>query len=71
MKKKVALTEISTPNDLLIDLTFHDVTATLIVEFAQKIVRPHYKGNLNRALKELIEKALAEQLILQKRIIKT
>jgi hypothetical protein len=55
MKKKVALTEISTPNDLLIDLTFHDVTATLIVEFAQKIVRPYYKGNLNRALKELME----------------
>jgi hypothetical protein len=71
MKKKVALTEISTPNDLLIDLTFHDVTATLIVEFAQKIVRPYYKGNLNRALKELMEKALAEQLLLQKRIIKT
>jgi hypothetical protein len=71
MKEKVALTEISTPNDLLIDLTFHDVPATLLVEFAQKIVRPYYKGNLNRALKELMEKALAEQLLLQKRIIKT
>jgi tagatose-1,6-bisphosphate aldolase non-catalytic subunit AgaZ/GatZ len=71
MKKKVALTEISTANDLLINLTFHDIPATLIAEFAQKIVQPYYEGNLNRALKELMEKALAEQLLLQKHIIKT
>jgi hypothetical protein len=32
---------------------------------AEKIVRPYYAGNLNRALKDLIEKAITEQQLLQ------
>ncbi len=71
MKRKVALTETATEDDLLVDLTFHGVPATLLAEFAQKIVRPYYNGNLNRALKELIEKALTEQQLLQSHIVKT
>ena len=71
MKKKAALTETTTEDDLLVDLTLHGFPATLLAEFAQKIVRPYYNGNLNRALKELMEKAITEQQILKKHILKT
>jgi len=71
MKKRTALTETATEDDLLVDLTFHDFPATLLTEFAEKIVRPYYHGNLNQALKDLIEKAITEQQLLQKHIIKT
>jgi len=58
MRKKVlALVE----EDLLIGLTFHNVPASLVAEFKEKIVRPYYKGNLNVAFQDLIHKALAEQ----------
>jgi len=47
MKKKTAL--LATEKDLLVDLTFHNVPASLLTEFAEKIVRPYYNGNLNAA----------------------
>jgi hypothetical protein len=58
MKKTVVL---AAEKDLLVDLTFHNVPASLLTEFAEKIVRPYYKGNLNAAVQDLIHKALAEQ----------
>jgi len=57
-KKAVAL---ATEDDLLVDLTFHNVPASLLAEFAEKIVRPYYSSNLNAAIQDLIHKALAEQ----------
>jgi hypothetical protein len=57
-KKAEAL---ATENDLLVDLTFHNVPASLLTEFAEKIVRPYYSGNVNVAFQDLIHKALAEQ----------
>ena len=45
----------------MVDLTFHNVPATLLAEFAEKIIRPYYNGNLNAAIQDLIKKALAEQ----------
>ena len=59
MKKKTATLAIE--EDLLIDLTFHKLPASLIAEFAEKIVRPYYRDNLNAAIHDLIHKALAEQ----------
>jgi alanine-alpha-ketoisovalerate/valine-pyruvate aminotransferase len=59
MRKKLAV--LATEDDLLVDLTFHDVPASLLTEFAEKIVRPYYKGNLNAAIQDLIKKALSEQ----------
>jgi tagatose-1,6-bisphosphate aldolase non-catalytic subunit AgaZ/GatZ len=59
MKKKMAV--LATEEDLIVDLTFHGVPASLISEFAEKIVRPYYNGNLNAAIQDLIKKALAEQ----------
>jgi hypothetical protein len=57
-RKTLALT---TEEELLIDLTFHKVPASLVAEFNEKIVRPYYHGNLNAAIQDLINKALAEQ----------
>jgi hypothetical protein len=59
MKKKTAL--LATEEDLLVDLTFHSVPASLITEFAEKIARPYYNGNLNAAVQDLIHKALADE----------
>lgn len=58
MKKTVVL---SAEEDLLVDLTFHNVPASILTEFAEKIVRPYYNGNLNAAIQDLIRKAIAEQ----------
>ena len=51
----------TTEQDFLVDLTFNNVPALLLTEFAEKIVRPYYSGNLNAAIQDLIRKALAEQ----------
>jgi len=59
MKKKTAV--LATQDDLLVDLTFHSVPASLLTEFAEKIVKPHYQGNMNAAIQDLIIKAVAEQ----------
>lgn len=59
MKKKTA--QLVPEEDLLVDLTFHSVPASLISEFAEKIVRPYYNGNLNIAIQDLIHKVIAEQ----------
>lgn len=59
MKKKTAT--LTTEDDLLIDLTFHWLPASLIFEFAEKIVRPYYRNNLNAAFQDLIHKPLADE----------
>ncbi len=59
MKKKTVV--LATEENLALDLTIHDVSASLITEFAEKIVRPYYGGNLNVAIQDLIVKALSEQ----------
>jgi hypothetical protein len=58
MKKTVVL---ATEEALFVDLTFHNVPASILTEFAEKIVRPYYNGNLNAAIQDLIHKAIAEQ----------
>jgi hypothetical protein len=59
MKKRTASSIME--NELLVDLTFHNVPASLFTEFAEKIVKPYFKGNVNFAIQDLIQKALAEQ----------
>lgn len=49
--------------DLLVDLTFHGFSANLLTEFASKIVKPYFRGNMNGAIKNLIEKAITEESI--------
>jgi hypothetical protein len=59
IKKKTVF--LATQEDLLVDLTLHGVPASLIAEFAEKIVRPYYGGNLNAAVQDLVSKTLLEQ----------
>jgi len=58
VKKTLVL---ATEEDLLVDLTFHEIPALLLTEFAEKIIRPYYNGNMDAAIQDLIHKALAEQ----------
>jgi hypothetical protein len=41
---------LATEEDLLIDLTFHKVSTSLVAEFKEKIVDPYYNGNLKTAI---------------------
>lgn len=57
MKKKNQV--LATEDDILVDLTFHSVPASLLSEFAEKIVRPYYQGNMNATIQDLLHKTLA------------
>lgn len=62
MTKAAVLT---TEDDLSVDFTLHDFPVTLLTEFAEKIVRLYYSGNMNNAVKDLMRKAIREeQLVL-------
>ena len=58
--KKIAV--LTSEDDLAVDLTLHDFSATLLTEFAEKIVRPYYSGNISKAVKDLMQKAVKEKL---------
>jgi len=59
MKKKTTL--LTQQEEFQVDLTLHDVPAGLLTEFAEQIVKPYYRNNLNAAIQDLINKALSEQ----------
>jgi hypothetical protein len=59
MKKRAV--PLATEDELLVDLTFLSVPASLLTEFEEKVVRPYFGGNLNQAIQDLLRKALAEQ----------
>jgi hypothetical protein len=59
MKRKTTL--LAVEKDLPVDLTLHNVSASLLAEFAEQIVKPYYHGNLNAAFQDLIHKTLSEQ----------
>ena len=66
MKKKTQV--LATEDDLLLNLTFHSVPASLLFEFAEKIVKPYYRGNMNAAIQDLLHKTIAEQDFIQSHI---
>jgi hypothetical protein len=55
-----------TEEDLLVDLTFHGFSANLIKEFAAKIAKPYFKGNLTKAVQILMEKAVEEESLVNR-----
>ncbi len=69
IKKRIAL--LGAQEELRIDLTLHDVPASLIGEFAEKIVRPYYSGNFNAAVQDLMSEALSEQEFIHSHITHT
>jgi hypothetical protein len=66
MKKKTQL--LALEEDLLVDLTFHSIPASLLSEFAEKIVRPYYNGSINAAIQDLLKKTIREQDFIQSHI---
>jgi hypothetical protein len=62
-------TEIATEEDLLVSLTFHNFSAKMLKEFALKIVKPYFNGNMNQAVRRLMEKAINEETTVNKAII--
>ena len=48
-------------DDMFVDLTIYDVPASLLREFAQKIVSPCYPGGVSGAIKDLMRKAVIEK----------
>ena len=57
-----------TEDDLSVDLTFHDVSASLLTEFAEKIVRPYYSGDISESLRDLMRNAIREEDFVLSRI---
>jgi hypothetical protein len=58
MKKKVTI--LAAEIDFSVDLTLHDISASLLTEFVEKIVRPYYSDNTSDAVKDLMQKAIKE-----------
>ena len=59
MKEKAVV--LPTEDDLSVDLTFHEVSASLVTQFVEKIVRPYYSGNMSHALKDLMWKSIRDE----------
>ena len=59
MKKKSIV--LSSEGDILVDLTFHNFSASLLAEFVKKIVKPYYGDNMNEALKNLVLKSIRDE----------
>jgi hypothetical protein len=66
MKKRTP--SLMTQDGFLVDLTFHNIPASLFTEFNEKIVKPYFKGNMNSAIQDLMQKTLAEQEFVHSRI---
>jgi hypothetical protein len=56
-------TQTATEEDLRVSLTFHNMPAQTLKEFALKIVKPYFGGNLNQAIRCLMEKAIEEETV--------
>jgi hypothetical protein len=62
-------TQSATEEDLLVSLTFHNFSAGMLKEFALKIVKPYFNGNINEAVRRLMEKAIQEETIVNQALI--
>jgi hypothetical protein len=62
-------TNIITEKDLRVELTLHNMSAGMLKEFALKIVKPYFGGNINQAFRSLMEKAVEEEKIVSKALI--
>ena len=56
--------------DLLISLTLHNFSAEVLREFAVKIVKPYFGGNINEAIRCLMQKAIEEETVVSKAMLR-
>jgi alanine-alpha-ketoisovalerate/valine-pyruvate aminotransferase len=47
--------------EMSVDLTIYRIPASLIKEFAEKIVKPYYPEGVSPAIKDLMRKAIEEE----------
>lgn len=59
-----------TEQNLPVDLTFHNFLASLLKEFALRIVKPYFNGSVDEAIRSLMEQALTEESLVQKAVNK-
>jgi hypothetical protein len=45
-------------SDLSVELTIYDIPESLLIEYAQKVVQPHYPEGISVAIKDLMQKAV-------------
>jgi hypothetical protein len=64
------VTQTATEKDLLVSLTFHNFPAEMLKEFALRIVKPYFNGNMNEAVRSLMEKAINEETIVDQALIR-
>jgi hypothetical protein len=67
----VTQTQTVTEDDLLVSLTFHNFSAEMLKEFALKIVKPYFAGNVNEAIRNLMQKAIDEENLFKNAAIKS
>jgi hypothetical protein len=58
-------------DEMFVDLTIYNVSASLLREFAQKIISPCYPGGVSEAIKDLMRKAILNYDINQKEVTGT
>jgi hypothetical protein len=63
-------TQTTAQEDLLVSLTVHNFSAEMLSEFAQKIVKPYFHGNINEAVRSLMQKAISEETIVNRALNK-
>jgi hypothetical protein len=47
----------------MVSLTFHNFSAEMLREFAAIIVKPYFRGNMNEAIRCLMQKAIDEEAL--------
>jgi hypothetical protein len=60
----------ATEQEMLVSLTLHNFSAEMLREFAVKIVKPYFGGNINEALRNLMHKAIEEETIVNQAILR-
>lgn len=48
-------------NDFFVDFTIYDVPASLLKEFCEKIVKPHYPNGASQAIRDLMREAIERE----------
>ncbi len=70
-EKAMTQKQIAEEEELLVSLTFHNFSAEMLKEFAVKIVRPYFNGNINEAIRSLMQKSIEEEEIVSQSIKKS
>jgi hypothetical protein len=63
-------TQTATEEELLVSLTFHNFSVEMLKEFALKIVKPYFNGNMNQAVRSLMQKAIEEETIVSQALVR-